>query len=265
MRARGEPVRNLPDSSGEIYMQKQIVKALAGERVPVIFDVGANLGQWSTQFLQTGDSHQGFEISRLVHHAFEPVPATREKLVSALKKNTHGSRVNVHPFALSKVAGRAQINILGSQTSGRNSLVPDVLQQETPIDILEIETRSLDGVCSDLGVSHIHFIKIDAEGHDFSVIEGGRELIAAGKVDCIQFEYTKRWIDSRSFLKDVFAFIEGSPYKLHRIRENKLEHLEEWHPELDRFFSANYALVHKRAQHWFDIYRGKFDLSNTYA
>jgi ribonucleotide reductase alpha subunit len=41
--------------------------------------------------------------------------------------------------------------------------------------------------------------------------------------------------------------------------------LPNWHPEIERFFAANYALVHDRALGWFDVHRGIFDKANTYA
>jgi hypothetical protein len=34
---------------------------------------------------------------------------------------------------------------------------------------------------------------------------------------------------------------------------------------MDRFFQSNYALVHRRAQGWFDVKHGLFDKANTYA
>ena len=265
MIARGEPLRNLPESSGEIYMQTAVAKALAPLKESVVFDVGANLGQWSTQYLNTANASTGYAMDGLIQHAFEPVPATQTKLTEVLAAAAHGDRVQLNPFALSNQAGKTRINILGSATCGRNSIVDDPLKQEAPIDSIEIETQTLDGFCERAGISHINFVKIDAEGHDFRVIEGAASLISTGSIDTLQFEYIERWIDSRTFLKDVFHFIEGKPYKLCRIRPDRLELLEAWHPEIERFFAANYALVHERALGWFDLHHGQFDKSSTYA
>jgi FkbM family methyltransferase len=265
MSARGEPIgRNLPESSGEIYMQKKVSEACADVSVAVIFDIGANIGQWSTQFLKTAKL-QRLNLDSLVYHAFEPVPATREKLTANIDAAGLASVANIQPVAMSDRIGEAHINILGSETSGRNSLVDDPLQYDKPLSCLTITTDTLDHFCSEQGIDHVDFVKIDAEGHDFFVIKGASAMLEAERIDVIQFEYTKRWIDSRTFLKDVFSVIDGRPYSLLRIRPDKLELLPNWHPEIERFFSANYALVHDRALAWFDVHHGDFDRANTYA
>ena len=40
---------------------------------------------------------------------------------------------------------------------------------------------------------------------------------------------------------------------------------ERWHPELERFFQANYALISERALGWFATRHGTFDGANTFA
>lgn len=265
MQARGEPQNNLPASSGEIYMQQSVARAMCGIENPVIFDVGANIGQWSLQFIDVILNQTTIDPTTLCHHAFEPVPATRAKLLESVAGTRPDYKINVHPFALSDRTGETYINILGSPTSGRNSIVDSLLPAEKAAERVTIELRTVDEVCAELGLKTINFLKIDAEGHDYSVILGAKRMLNGERIDAIQFEYTKRWIDSRCFLKDVFALVEGTPYIVARIRPNKLEAFDSWHAELDRFFAANYALVHKRALGWFRVTPGTFDASNTYA
>jgi hypothetical protein len=59
--------------------------------------------------------------------------------------------------------------------------------------------------------------------------------------------------------------VAGLPYCVARILPNSIEVLPAWHPELERFFEANYLLVHDRAICWFDARMGVFDVSNTYG
>jgi len=264
MAARGEPLRNLPETSGEIYIQRKVAAALARKPAAVVLDVGGNLGQWSIQFLQTARS-SGMDPDALALHVFEPVPATREKLAANIAAAGFETAATIHPVAMSDTVGETYINILGSGTSGRNSIVDDPLQQETPLDRLTIRTNTVHDFYAETGIDHVDFIKIDAEGHDFRVIKGAESLLRDARVSAIQFEYSKRWIDSRTFLKDVFALVGTSRYTLYRAMPNRLERLDTWHPELERFFAANYVLVHDSAQGWFDIHPGRFDRANTYA
>lgn len=97
------------------------------------------------------------------------------------------------------------------------------------------------------------------------MILGAQGALAAGRIDVLQFEYNHRWVLCRAFLKDVFDIIEGLPYNLARIDRTPLTVFDAWHPELDRFFQSNYALVHDRALGRFPVHRGNFEGANTYA
>ena len=146
--------------------------------------------------------------------------------------------------------------------SGVLHLVEDARRADTTI---EVERTTLTDFCRQRGIGHVNLVKSDTEGHDLSVLRGARELLAAGRVDLLQFEYNHTWVFSRAFLKDVFELVEGLPYRVARIRPNSIEILDGWHPELDRFFHANYLLVREPALAWFDVRYGTFDDSNTYA
>lgn len=55
------------------------------------------------------------------------------------------------------------------------------------------------------GVESIDFLKIDTEGHEFSVLKGfGEEL---KRVNIIQFEYGGCWMDSHIRLEDVLGYL----------------------------------------------------------
>ena len=261
MAARGEASGSLPASSGEVYLQARMASALYGMSGATVLDVGANLGQWSVQ-LHRCLSEAGGAPTALRHLAFEPSPATQRALRSTLDAAGLADRVEIVPMALSNTEGEAVMH-LHSPTSGRNSLVPD--SAAPAMRTITVPTQTLDAFCACVGIDHVNLLKIDAEGHDFDILLGAQGLIAAAVIDVIQFEYSKHWIDSRRFLKDVFAMIEGTPYALYRILPDRLEVLPAWHIELDRFFLANYVLLHPRAQGWFDLYQGYFDKSATYA
>jgi hypothetical protein len=111
----------------------------------------------------------------------------------------------------------------------------------------------------------VHLVKSDTEGHDLRVLSGARKMLSQGRIDVFQFEYNQRWITARFFLKDAFALVAGMPYTVARIRPSHIELFEAWHFELERFFEANYLIVHERALGWFDVQRGGFNGSNVYV
>jgi len=49
-----------------------------------------------------------------------------------------------------------------------------------------------------------------------------------------------------------------------KVVGNKIELYREWHPELEKFFEANYLIVHNSALSWFEVSAGTFDKFDTY-
>ena len=95
------------------------------------------------------------------------------------------------------------------------------------------------------------------------VIRGALPLLQTGRISVLQFEYNHRWAFSRNFLRDVFVAVENLPYKVTKLQTNTLLMFEEWHPELEKFFEGNYALIHKDALGWFPIKKAGFDKNNV--
>jgi hypothetical protein len=110
----------------------------------------------------------------------------------------------------------------------------------------------------------VHFIKCDAEGHDFEVIKGAYNMLESGSIDLLQFEYNHRWIFSGHSMKQVFDLIEDTSYLLAKIQPECLLFFNDWHPELDRYFEGNYALVRKDMKSHFPSKYVEFDKSNVY-
>jgi FkbM family methyltransferase len=263
-RARREQIDTDIDSDGERYLQRCVLHHAGGKADPVvILDVGANQGDWTAALLSQAHSG-GASPPTLRIECFEPVPTTRERLTSTLSRLDPAGWCRVQPFALSDVAGRTRMAIM-SDTGGTNSLHFEDADGMPPGGWVDVETRTLAEFCTSAEIDHVHLLKCDAEGHDFRVINGARDLLAAGRIDVLQFEYNHRWIHSRTYLKDVFDLIKGLPYRCGRLEPASIEVFDTWHPELDRFFQSNYVLLSDKALSWFNTLSGSFDSSNTYA
>jgi hypothetical protein len=153
-----------------------------------------------------------------------------------------------------------------STTGGTNTLHHDAVAGEPSGGWREIRLDRLDAFCAANGVGHIHLAKCDTEGHDAKVLKGAGGLLAAGRIDVFQFEYNHRWVHSRAFLKDVFDQVHRLPYRVAKVQAGGvIDVYPSGHPELDRFFEANYLLVREPALSWFKTNFGPFDASNTYA
>lgn len=262
MNARGEQRYGDIARNGEAFAQRCVVEKTS-EAVPlVVFDIGANQGEWTESLLQALPAARR-EQDHLVVHAFEPVPSTAAMFRERLAKYPEVKTVELHECAMSEATGQAEIMIYGAG-AGTNSLHFSREEQKTETT-LEVPLKPLDLVRGELGIDHIHFVKCDTEGHDAKVIKGAADSLSAGCIDVLQFEYNHRWVSGGAFLKDIFDMIIGLPYNLARVDETGLTVFKTWHPELERFFQSNYMLVHDRALSWFPLHHGHFDKANTYA
>jgi FkbM family methyltransferase len=257
--ARGD-VRNDMASNGEMLIQSCVVgawrKRSAKEHRLVIFDVGANVGDWSAALLGL---LVRFDIDSSADvYAFEPVPSTFESLKRRLG-NTH-SCLHYEQVAMSSACGEAEIYVR-CQDAGTNSLhLESADGSEIMVSILK---TTVDAFCKTKGIRGIDLLKCDTEGHDMEVIRGALPLLADGKIAVLQFEYNHRWVYARNFLRDAFTAAEKLPYKLAKLQPDHLQIFTTWHPELEQFFEGNYALIRTDALNWFPTKKVSFDRFNA--
>lgn len=260
--ARGEQRSGSMPRNGESFLQQCVVRASDPKQRLVALDIGANVGEWTKSLLGQLPSERRLP-ERLAVHAFEPVPSTAQILRAKLEALSGGSCVTLHECALSSEPGIAEMAVFFAG-AGINSLHFDG-KDTAPQSVVKVPVTTLTEFCSSEGLAHIHLAKCDTEGNDARVLAGATPLLRAGAIDVIQFEYNHRWVFGRSFLKDVFELVDGLPYAVARVDPDHLTLFQEWHPELERFFQSNYALVSEAAVEWFPIVRGHFDAANTYA
>lgn len=258
--SRGEPQKHDIASDGEEYVQRCVLVATQNEHSINVADIGANRGDWSLSFL---NAHAQFgDIDSTVQlHLFEPEPNAHASLQGRFSAPASAT-TRLHLLALSDSEGSAKLARVAPQ-SGRNTLVPGA--DTCAKDEVDVRTTTLSIFCRDHGIDHLQLVKTDTEGHDLAVMRGARDLLASGHIDVYQFEYNHTWVYARAFLRDVFELTAGLPYRIARLRPASIEILNAWHPELERFFHANYLLVREPALEWFDVHYGNFDERNTYA
>lgn len=262
--ARGE--EQLPDNfevNGEGYVQDCVVKAAPATTILSFIDIGANQGDWTASLLARLPP-QYLDRARARLDLFEPAPALAENLRKLLATIDKAGIARLHAAAVSDSSGSANLAIM-SDHGGTNSLSFDKNTAKQAMEFVEVAKVTLADFCAAENIAHVHLAKCDAEGHDLLVLRGARDLLAAGRIDVIQFEYNHRWVFAHAFLKDVFDLIEGLPYRLARVQPRSIEVFEAWHPELEHFFQSNYVLVRQPALAWFKAHLGRFDDANTYA
>jgi FkbM family methyltransferase len=202
MSLRGLGLLNYYDDrvSGERNFIRKILPGYVTRAVPVFFDIGANIGDYSATLAKA------FPTAKI--YAFEPHPVT----FSVLSQSQGGENVLCYNKALGSHAGELPLfdgaNSNGSQHAALNrDVIVEIHRQAPESHLVEVDT--LDRFASSHNIEYIDFMKIDTEGSELSVLQGGRDLLAQKRIGLIQFEFNEMNIYSRSFFNDFTRVLPG--------------------------------------------------------
>ena len=205
------------------------------EKFDVIFDVGANVGEW-TAFVSK-------KAPKAKIYSFEPSKQTFQTLSS----NKFSNLVTLCNIGLGDKDETKDFFVYGNDSTLNSVFSRDVdivgLKEKFEIEKASFET--LDSFCLKNDINKISFLKIDTEGNELSVLKGAESFIKNGKVDYIQFEYGGTYIDAHILLKDVFDFFKNTPYLIFKMMQNNLKPCEDYSEEFENFQYSNYVVINK--------------------
>lgn len=226
-----------PKKSGELYVINLILGKIKNSKDAVIFDVGANKGEYTANFIQLMDKNS------IKLYLFEPLAEAVKFLNNRFSKNTSikishralgdredmvkiyydGNSSELGTLYKNKLSGIDEIQKSGSQTT-----------QVTTIDLFCVKEK----------IAKIHFLKIDTEGHELRVLEGAKKMMNEGKIDYIQFEFGGTMIHSRTFFSEIFALLHDK-YKIYRILQDGLREITHCNETNEIFVTINFLAVKK--------------------
>lgn len=197
----------------------------------VVFDVGANIGEWTTLISAVSPKASIF--------AFEPSAHTFE----SLKKNCSTLKnVRLENIGLGDANEQKSFYIYGEDSVLNSAIKRDNIQQEKTETVI---FKTLDTFCKENDINHISFLKIDTEGNEVYVLRGAEDMIKKGAVDYIQFEYGGTYISSHLLLKDIYEFFKDKPYKIYKLMANGIASRAEYKEEYENYQYANYVAIKK--------------------
>jgi FkbM family methyltransferase len=199
--------------SGESFVISKILKKLITAEAPVLFDVGANSGDYSRLLRR--------EFPGAGIFAFEPNMVSFERLID----NLSAEKIRCFNLALGSTKTTTKIyNYADDRKSGKHaSLYDEVLvdlHKAEQIAESECEMTTIDNFCRAHQIQYVDFLKLDTEGNELDVLSGAGQFIAADKIGIIQFEFNEMNVISRAFLKDFYDILHA--YKIYRIDTNEL-------------------------------------------
>jgi FkbM family methyltransferase len=231
----------LVETSGEEWVLEHVVApACARVESPVVFDVGANVGDYARLVRR--------HVPGAAVYAFEPSRATYEQLAQSVA--AEGGRVKTFNIGLSDETRGVELysyTVEGEEQSLLASIDRRLPTQVVQVEVSateRIEVRPLDDFCAEHGVERIDFLKLDVEGHELAVLRGARRMLDAGAVSMIQFEFGPANIYSRTFFYDFWTLLSGA-YDIHRIVPNGLAHIAYYGEHREIFLTTNYLAVRR--------------------
>lgn len=193
-------------SAARISGERIAIRLGVGARpAPIVFDVGANQGQWLAEVLACCPS--------ACIHAFEPQASLAEQIA----KKYPGVMVN--NLALADEAGTLALYDYSSHEGSQHATllkgVIDGIHHGTAQHV-QVPVGTVDEYCTQSGIERIDLLKVDVEGFELKVLQGARRMLEEQRVDVIQFEFNEMNVLSRAFLSDFASCLQGS-HQLYRL------------------------------------------------
>jgi len=200
------------------------------------------LGPYFDVFVDIG-SNCGIFLDRLDHAlehfilAFEPNPDLQDVLSEKI------SRGELFNTALSNKKAVGHLNVYKDNTTSslleRDDLMPHFTRHSKCV---EIKIDILDSYISLIQkyTSKGCFIKIDAEGAEYSILQGACSVLQELPCVFLMFEYSMAWRQSGYTLKEAFHFLDRLGFSIYRITPFGLEEMRFYTPQMDSSDYCNY-------------------------
>lgn len=202
----------------------------------LVVDVGGNRGIYAYQFWRLGARVE----------VFEPNPAC-SRVLSAWAAGKAG--VNVHSVALSSHSGSANLHIPIDESGiehDSSASIENTGFGRSHDEWVPLQTRD------SFGFEDVSLIKIDVEGHEYSVIEGAGATLAASR-PALLVEIEQRHANRP--IGEVFAKIKGYGYQGYFIGVDGMAALESFdvarHQSMEHFGTSkgeyinNFLFLHR--------------------
>lgn len=228
-----DPGTKTVDAAEDRFIEQELPRLLPPN--PVIFDVGANVGEYSARLRRAAPS--------ATIYAVEPNPLT----FAALQERAKQHDVRAFCVGVGSAPGTATLYTPSDEpTSGRSTVLPGVLTAADPkcvANTAAIQLTTLDALCSENNIDRIDFLKMDIEGFELDALKGASRLLSEGRIGVIQFEFNVMNIDSKVFLRDFYDILHG--WSFYRLRRGGMMRLGNYTTRNEIFAYQNIVAVRR--------------------
>ncbi len=188
----------------EPEISEVIINELSGIENPLIIDIGANIGLISISILH--------KIPNAKIYAFEPGPHQYKLFNKTIETNKIGEKISLSSVALSNEKGISVFQIHSSEDASGDGFFDTERAGKTKG--IEVETDTLDNWWITHNKPKVDFIKMDTEGAEYWILQGGKQLIAECKPTMI-VEIFERNIKNYPYkMADIIDYIWNIGYEI---------------------------------------------------
>lgn len=155
----------------EVFAVREISSLIEKDR-PVIFDLGANCGFFSFHALDF------FPKAKI--HSFEPQSSLVGKFQRTLDRNNLNSAITINQCAVGK--GSGEMEFFENRSPISASLIKEKVSSRTIRKKYKVRVTDLDSYAKENSISMVDILKIDVEGSELDVVEGGKKILDQAKV-----------------------------------------------------------------------------------
>lgn len=205
--ARKPWLRNLKDFDDQAR--------LINKSSPIIFDVGANVGQTTERYLHY------YPNARI--HAFEPYNEVADKFSLHFKQN---SNVVLNRLALTDKEGEStfylnKCHYTNSILPTENKQIPSQLSPDNQYhqkSKIRIKTTTIDNYIKTKHLNSIDILKMDTQGSEHLVLSGAKNMLRSSKISLIYTETGfEKLYKNQSMFCDIHKQLVGHGYKLFNL------------------------------------------------
>lgn len=220
--------RSNPSKNGEYKFLNSYIK----DNMTII-DAGAHDGTYAEYIFNLNPS--------ATIHCFEPTASAFAELKTRLANEIKTCKLIANNAGLSTEIGEAELFIY-NELDQRNSLHlnPAHNFDSSLLHKEKIKLTTLDDYIELNKISRIDFLKIDVEGHESKVIEGGASALENKIIKCIQFEYNNNWAAAGFTLESAFNILITNGFKIFRLTIWGRIPINRFKPKLENYIHSNY-------------------------
>jgi len=173
----------------------------------VVVDAGANVGDWTSFFVEQVGDLEG------TIYALEPQPAAAARIRALSLK-----QCEVLELALGEHPGKATFHTSGPlDTTGSLFDRRDTYGRDRTYDSFEVEVVRLDDFVQMRGIERIDFLKMDLEGAEYQVLKGAAECLRSRRIRALSLEFGTSNVNARVFFREIYELLAGSGFAIYRV------------------------------------------------